>query len=288
MQILLNDPNAAGGSTALDLAADGWVVGTYNAAILKRCFDAINANFRELYGVVGPFVPSANVAAFSSTLPLDNHYVMPRQSITSELTFAAGASPVAGGMVTVELVADGNPAHAPNFGPFSQYQNASYASNWNNTAGAVNRVNLFCSELYNQNGDTGTLIYQYTIFQGSENQPLGTPVQAPAVTSINVTHGTNPTLTIGIGGSGLNPNYVPAIGAFSVSGSDGAQVGPGPAGLAGATVVVTAGSVQIPLCGSVAAGDVLTINYTPPADGALQDSSGVRMGAITGATVTAA
>jgi hypothetical protein len=215
--------------------------------------------------------------AFSSVIPLDNMYVMPRQSVTSELIFTIGPSPAVGGSVIVELVADGNAGHVPNFSAFSADQGS-----WVNTAGTVNQVIFGCEQ--------GS-VYGLTIWQGDSFHPLGVPAQAPYVAAISLAHGTNPVLTIGVGGSGLNPTYIPPMSAFSISGSDGVQLGDGTK--ASRDVVVTSDSIQIPLMGTVAQGDILTVSYAPPSvvsrfgTGALQDVNKVVMGAITAAQVTA-
>ena len=58
-------------------------------------------------------------AGFSTTIPLQNAATqMPRQTVSSALTFVPGADPVAGATCNVTLVGDGNSAHVPNLSAF--------------------------------------------------------------------------------------------------------------------------------------------------------------------------
>jgi len=267
-QIVINDPNAVGGSSALNLAADGWVVGPYNASILAKWAAAINANFAELYRQVGNQSASAASTPFSTTVPLNSFVRMPDQSVAGAvLAFTPAASPVANGSCTFRLTADGT--HAPTFAGFTA---ANGSAGWSNTAGAVNLIN------FNYDGTTSW----YSIFQT-------VPTSAPAVTGLGVVHGSNPTITLTIGGTGLNAAIVPPASAFALSTTQGATINPN-------QVSVTADSITLGLVGTVNLGDTVTLSYTPPvlsADvlapgakpGAAQDASGTYLAAFASASV---
>jgi hypothetical protein len=271
-QILLNDPNRAGGSSALDLHTEIGVIGVYNAARLALWAQDVNAMFAELYAAIGNGELPATPVPFSQTIPLSSGSRMPAQAVTGPLTFVAGGSPVAYASCRVRLTANGT--NAPNFTAFGA---SPVAGGWVNTAGAVNH----CQFWYD-----GTN-YLYSVFQGSAVFPGGIPVIAPGVASVALPHGVNPTLTLTTNGSALNPARVPPASAFALSDTDGVTIDH--------VIGVTATSITLALAGTVGASDTLTLSYTPPGMSSYntpattapaQDASGNLLAAITAAAVT--
>jgi hypothetical protein len=269
---LLNDPNRVGGSSQLDVSADGWVLGPFNAQRLSLWAQDLNGMLAELYELAALNVLPMALTPFSQAIPLAGGFRMPAQAVTGPLVFTRGANPVPNGSCRVQLTANG--ANVPDFSAFG----APEAGGWVNTAGTVNLCNFWWD---------GTA-YGYSVFQGRPSQPLGLPVGAPAVASIAVPHGRNPTLTIMTGGSALNPTVAPPASAFTLSSPGGASIKPN-------GIAVTAGSITLALNGTINSGDAVTLSYAPPAPtsyttrqqvGAVQDASGNLLAAISAATVT--
>jgi hypothetical protein len=248
----------------------------YNTARLAQTIAAIDTMFVELYQALITTPTLLTLVPFNQTIPLSGGFRMPAQAVAGPLTFTPGANPLLSGNGSCRVLLTANGSNVPSFAAFGSAPPQNGA--WVNTAGAVNLC-IF--------GFDGTN-YNVSIWQGGPGFPEGIPVQAPSVASVSLIHGLNPQLTIATGGSALNPGIVPPASAFSLVDTDGATVG-------GKVVSVTANSVVLQLAGTVALGDVLTLNYTPPTTGSyfgagqrgpLQDANGNLLAAFAGAPVT--
>jgi hypothetical protein len=97
-------------------------------------------------------------------------------------------------------------------------------------------------------------------------------------------------MVINTNGSALNPAFVPAPTTFSITHAP--TVTNSLTGFPVTGVAVTSNSITLTLSGAIAAGDSLSLNYTPTTPGqppypiSAQDASGNLLAAITGAIVT--
>ena len=265
-QILLNDPNRAGGPSNLDLSLDVGVVGPLNAARLALWAADINQKFAEYDARLGYDIGS--LIPFSTTIPLGATAAtyMPAQSVCGPLAFSPGASPVVGAQCSVRLTADG--VHVPTFPGFTVS-----SSGYNNTLGVVNVA------IFRMSSSPVVIVAQ----DGGVNAPS---ILRPGISSLSLIHGANPTLTIAVGGvAPLNTAAVPAASAFTVNATQGATVG---------GVSVSANAITLTLAGNVALGDTVTVTYSPPVLNSplahlsvpIRDTNGNQLAAFTSASVT--
>ncbi len=217
----------------------------------------------EYYYPPFPLIPELE---FSPAVPAGQP-CMPPQSITGPLAFSIAQDLSFGSTCTVDLTADGT--HVPTFPGFTQ---ASFSLPWNDTAGLVHTVSLAYGPQ-----DSGP---SYAI------GPIASSA-IPAVTSLAVTHGQNPTVAIATGGSSLNTAYVPDATLFSIQRLQTLLN----ASILGVTsVAVTANQIALTLSGAISLGDTVTLSYTPPPGRpaypvVAQDGSGNSLAGFTG-TVT--
>jgi hypothetical protein len=211
--------------------------------------------------------------AFSPSVAAGYSFAPP-QCVTGALAFALVIDPVNGSLFEVDLTSDGT--HTPTFPGMTE---ADFSDGWDNTAGVVNSITL--SSAVPGNGPIGTGL-GYSILV-----PSDTPI--PCISSISVAPGTNPTLTITVGGAELDLSYVPAPSAFAIS---RVLTFGNATSLAVVGVTLSATAIELALSGIVSAGDTVTLAYTswptgkPPYPPFAQDSSGNLLASFTNATVT--
>jgi len=195
---------------------------------------------------------------------------MPAQCVTGPIAFSMSLDPIYGSNCTLSLTADGT--HTPTFTGFTE---ASSSAAWNDTAGVVNVISF--SWAVKASGPT------YSI-----SVPSTTPI--PAIASLSVPHGANPTLTITTNGAALSTAYVPAPPTFKVTRA--ATFLNSNTELPVSSVSLSANQIQLVLSGIIGAGDSVSLSYTPTFPGqspypiSAQDASGNLLAAITAASVT--
>lgn len=225
----------------------------------------LNVFHRELQEIIAIISGAASVP-FSAAVPLNAQSRMPPTCITGALTFTPSGT-AQGGACSVKLVADGNPAHIPNFAAFTPDPNPSDFPNlgWNNTAGTTNYVQMWWD---------GGVPY-YTVWHPD---PLARQTM-PSVAAVSAVHGTNPTLVLALeAGAPISATQLPPTTAFRVFDNGGTLPITG--------VSVSGNNVSLSLDGTINAGDTVTLSYTPTVGPFLQDANSLPLYGIDAAPVT--
>jgi Putative flagellar system-associated repeat len=218
-------------------------------------------------------VYTSSAIPFSPAIPA-GFYNSDNQSITGPISFSQPLDP-AGSGYSVNLTANG--VNVPTFPGMTL---TTGSQTWNNVAGVVHWISI---DYWTRFRISPQLQY-YTI-QYDTSVPV-----IPAVASITCVHGINPTMVISTNGSALNPAFVPAPTAFSITHTP--TINNSLAGFPVTSVAVTSNSITLQLSGAIAAGDALSLNYTPTFPGqppypiSAQDAIGNLLAAITAAIVT--
>ena len=168
------------------------------AAIGNLDLSSLSTNYAAITSALA-FLTPADVA-FSVVIPFSGNKFMPQQAVTSVLAFTAGASPAKGAKCYVRLQADG--ANAPTFAGMKEWGGS---AGYDNRAGIVNEIEFW---------------YDGVDFWYFINQAIGVSAvdtTAPTITSVNVANAT-PTVVTLQASEALDPGYVPAAAAFTVSG----------------------------------------------------------------------
>ncbi len=216
--------------------------------------------------------PLPNLVPFTASIAPLSAGDMGRVSVAGPLAFSMAANPLGSYLADVELVADG--VHAPTFPGMTQAPLSVNSLAYNNTAGLVHAITF--------SWDYASAAATYTITSISASA-------IPAVTGLTLAHGSNPVLTISVGGASLNTEFVPPASTFSLtlapttfnSGALGVKA-----------VSVSANQVQLALVGKVNAGDTVTLSYAADFPGvapyglSAQDASGNLLAALIAAPVT--
>jgi uncharacterized repeat protein (TIGR02059 family) len=198
-------------------------------------------------------------SAFSTTVPLDGVYYMPRQIVGSGLAFAPAASPRPGGQCYVTVVADG--AHTPTFSGFKELGSS---SGYDNTLGIENQIVFWYDGTYSW----------YCVLQEVNAQPISATVLSSAI--ILTAHPDQIALTYG---AIMSSSSVPATSAFSVSASGGA--------VSVSSVSIVSTVVTLQLSRTIDGAETVTVSYTVPGSNPLVSASGgVAAAALSGQTVT--
>jgi hypothetical protein len=198
-------------------------------------------------------------AEFSTAIPLTfaGQTYMPQQTVSSVLAFTVAASPVQGALVYVRLVADGT--NAPTFTGMKEWGGS---LGYDNRAGIVNEVQFFYDG------------YDYWFSISQAIGAVAVDTVAPTAGSALVANAA-PTIVAITMSEALDPAYVPAASAFTVSGHTVSS-----AAISGSTINLTCTAAFVN--GEAAR----TTAYTQPGTNNARDIAGNLLASFTGLAIT--